>query len=200
MKLIETIRFENGKFENINFHQKRMNESRKYLYGCKISIDLSVVLQPYLINSPESGLHKCRIVYANQIEKVEFTSYQIPSISSLRIIEDNDIDYSFKYLDRSHLENLYQQKGVCDDILIVKNGLVTDTFTANICFYNGKDWVTPSHPLLKGTQSANLLDLERIQTADIRCEDLPHFEKARLINAMIRFEDKLDLEIDHILF
>lgn len=38
-------------------------------------------------------------------------------------IEANDIDYSYKSTDRTELNRLTAQKGDCDDIVIVKNGL-----------------------------------------------------------------------------
>jgi len=246
LKLLETIRFENGKFENLNFHQKRMNESRLTLFGYTDEINLNALLQTSTsllqestleetlrssgfairaegdsdsqsekirIKNPSSlnfqitnlkeherlGLFKCRIIYSNQIEKIEFTPYTIPSIKSLKIVVDNQIEYSHKYLNRAQLHQLYEQKEDCDDILIAKNGLITDTCFANILFYNGKEWVTPAKPLLKGTQRAMLLEKEKIMTANIRVGDLKYFAKARMINAMIRFEDGANIDIDSII-
>ncbi len=148
----------------------------------------------------EKSLIKCRIIYANDIENIEIISYRLPVIRSLKIVTDNEIEYDLKFTDRSRLEQLYNQRDKCDDILIVKNGLITDTYFANILFFNGKEWITPAHPLLKGTQRQYLLETDRIVMADIRPEDLKHFKKARLINAMIRFEDKVDVKTDAICF
>ena len=143
----------------------------------------------------ERTIFKCRITYAKHIEKIEFLPYQIPTISSLKLVINDEIDYSYKFSDRSQLNRLYEKRGDSDDILIVKQGLLTDTSYANVLFYNGKEWLTPTHPLLKGTQRARLLDQEIIRVAEIRLEDLHHFKKARLINAMICFEDALDINI-----
>ena len=44
-----------------------------------------------------------------------------------------------------------------------------------------------------------LLEKEMIKTADIRFYDLHHFKKVRLVNAMIRFEDELDIKIENII-
>jgi 4-amino-4-deoxychorismate lyase len=143
----------------------------------------------------EKTIFKCRITYAKHIEKIEFLPYQIPTISSLKLVMNDEIDYSYKFSDRSQLNRLYKKRGNCDDILIVKQGFITDTSYANVLFYNGKEWLTPTHPLLRGTQRASLLERDRIRVADIRPEDLKHFEKARIINAMIRFEDELDINI-----
>ena len=78
------------------------------------------------------------------------------------------------------------------------NGLITDSSTANLLYYNGNQWLTPTFPLLKGTQRAKLLEQEKIQVADIRPSDLHNFKKVRLINAMLRFEDEIDVLIENI--
>ena len=235
MKLLETILFENGRFENLTYHQKRMNNSRKELFGCDEEIDLFSILQERLLKEGAKsrpsrsrfygflncrqanvirklteaenknridlkGLVKCRIIYSKQIEKIEFIPYQLPIIRSLKIIVDDQIEYNHKYLDRNQLDHLYRQRGDCDDILIVKNGLITDTLFANTVFYDGEDWLTPAKPLLKGTQRARLLEKGIIETADIRAEALKSFEKVRLINAMIRFEDEFEMEVGSLSF
>jgi 4-amino-4-deoxychorismate lyase len=197
MRLIETIRFEDGRFENLAFHQKRMNESRKALFGCTDQIDLYELLHQRTFDE-RKGLQKCRIKYAEEILEVAFSPYVLPSIKSLKVILDNNIDYSFKYDDRSALNQLFSRRNGCDDILIVKNGLVTDSSYANVLFFNGKDWLTPAKPLLNGTQRARLLSDELIKTAEIRLEDMRYFQKLRLINAMIRFEDQIDIPIKKI--
>jgi len=207
LKLLETIRFDNSRFDNLAYHQQRMNRSRKVLLGREDEIDL----KEYFYNSSfqsalgsaiptpnEHRLFKCRLVYSTTIEKVEFFPYHLPKIHSLRLVIDDEIDYSHKYIDRQAIEKLLAKKDDCDDILIVKNGLITDTSFANILFFNGKEWITPAFPLLKGTRRAQLLDEEKIRTADIHIEDLKYFKKARLVNAMIRFEDKVDILVENI--
>ncbi len=213
MKLLETIRFENGRFENLPYHQQRMNRSRKILFEREDEIDLEKYLndESFRIANPKelikSGLSgfairtfKCRLIYSTTIEKTEFLPYQLPEIRSLKLVADDEIEYPHKFLDRKPIEKLLEKKGGCDDILIVRNGLFTDTSFANILFFNGKEWITPAFPLLKGTRRAQLIDEEKIKTADIRIEDLKYFQKARLINAMIRFEDQVDIAIRNILF
>ena len=218
MKLLETIRFENDGFENLDYHQHRMNRSRKMLFRREDEIDLNKYFfkSSFRITNPEERINelsssgfaipmqgkqyivKCRIIYTEQIEKTEFLPYQRPKIRTLKIVADDEIDYLHKFLDRKPIEKLVAKKGGCDDILIVKNGLITDTSFANILFFNGKEWITPALPLLKGTQRARLLDEEKIRPADIRPEDLRYFRKARLINAMICFGDEVDIPVENI--
>ena len=196
MKLLETIRFENGRFANLKLHQQRMNTSRKELFNAS-PIDLFSLLQASTFES-SPGLFKCRIIYSQQIETIEFIPYQIPNIKSLKLVVNDSLDYSHKYLNRKLLEKLFSQKGTCDDIVIVKDGFVTDTSFANVLFFNGKNWLTPAKPLLKGTQRQFLLENEQIGTADIHPSHLKYFQKMRLVNAMIRFEDEVDVEIENI--
>jgi len=201
MKLIETLRFENGDFDNLSLHHHRLNLSRKELFGVKDEIDLGSNLQTEIhsIGFSKTGLQKCRIIYTKKIENIRYLPYQLPEINSLKLVFDNHIDYRYKYFDRSLLENLYSQKGNCDDIMIVKNDLITDSYFANLLFFNGKDWLTPANPLLKGTRRAQMLAGGKIKTADIRVQDLEHLSKVRLINAMIRFEDGFDIPISNVI-
>ena len=196
MKLLETIKYQNGNFSNLSFHQRRMDNALKDLFADRFVIDLQSELEK--TPKPKSWtreLYKCRVIYSEGVDKIEFHPYSFPKINSLKLIEDNTISYSHKYSDRNNLEKLFAQRQECDDILIVKNGLITDTSFCNILFFNGKKWLTPEKPLLIGTQRQFLLDNEIIETANISPADVHNFEKARLVNAMICFEDNLEIEI-----
>ncbi|MBC8320850.1 MAG: aminotransferase class IV [Bacteroidetes bacterium] len=199
MQLIETIRAEKGEFLNLNFHQNRMNNSRMELFNCTDKIDLKSILQNRSSEISTNQLYKCRIIYDTDIKNVEFVPYQLPDINFLKLVKCDEIEYSHKYYNRQQINVLFEQKGTADDIIIVKNGLITDSSFSNLLFYNGKQWLTPAFPLLKGTQRAFLLKQEIILTADIRLDDLLHFIKIRLINAMIKFEDEVDVEIENII-
>ena len=199
--LLETIRFENGAFQNLRYHQERMEASRKALFPNSKTNDLEATLRKEMkarTDISRTGLFKCRVVYDTQIRVIEWIPYNFPKIHSLKMVFSDKIEYSYKYEDRKALNQLFKEKGHADDILIVKNGLITDTSFCNILFYNGKNWITPSFPLLKGTQRRNLLEREYIIPAEITPFDLKNFSKARLINAMIRFEDTLDIDIQDI--
>jgi 4-amino-4-deoxychorismate lyase len=131
-----------------------------------------------------SGLFRCRVSYGQAIEKIEFIKHQYRPVSSLRLVEDNEIDYHLKYTDREKLNSLFEKRGSCDDILIVKNGYITDSLTANVIFFDGKRWWTPDTPLLPGTQRAKLIVEKKIYVAAITPADLKKYDKAGLINAM----------------
>jgi 4-amino-4-deoxychorismate lyase len=183
---IESIKLQNGEFRNLFYHEQRMNRSLKVFCGLTKSVELEKWLQD--ISRPAKGLYKCRIVYDEVSKAVEFIPYEPKPIQSLRIIEHNDISYEFKYLDRKIINQLYALRKDCDDILIVKNGLVTDSSYANIVFKKGKRWYTPRSALLKGTMRSKLVQLNMIREKEIGVEDIMMFEKFKLINAMVEFE------------
>lgn len=191
---LETIRIEEGRACHLPYHNQRMNETRAHL-GLSDGLDLEAVIGDVSIYQQRT---RCRIVYDTEIRSVEFFPYQIRSVKTLRLVEDNQVDYGCKYANRSALNRCFAQRGACDDVLIVQNGDVTDTTIANVAFWNGETWFTPSTPLLKGTMRASLLDSNQIQEAKIRVEDLSHFSRLRLFNAMISFGE-IELPIQSVL-
>lgn len=194
--LFETIRIDNSKICNIEYHNERLNWSRRELFGSENHIDLE-----NLIIIPKDlllGVARCRVSYESEIRKIEFMQYQPRKINSLKIVECNDVNYSFKYDNRSKLNELFELRGDADEILIVKNGFITDTSIANIVFYDGRKWVTPSTPLLKGTQRARLLKEGIIVEDEIRISELEKFNKAIAVNAMLEFNPNNYISIDKI--
>ncbi len=195
--LLETIRYFNGEFDNLNMHSERMNLSRTEMFGTHVgSLSLNDALRKFVSDKVfnRNTVYKCRVIYGKKIENIEFSPYKKPVIKTLKTVYNNNIDYHLKYLNRSPIERLKTLKGTFDDIVIVKDGLITDTSFSNLLFFNGKEWLTPHTPLLKGTRRRQLLENEIVTTAEIRPADLKYFKKIRLINAMIRFEDEVDID------
>ena len=89
-----------------------------------------------------------------------------------------------KYSDRSLINTLFAQRGTCDEIIIIKNGKVTDCSIGNLIFRQGKKWYTPDSPLLLGTQREKLLQEGKIQERTIFQEDIVNFDEIKIINAM----------------
>jgi 4-amino-4-deoxychorismate lyase len=155
------------------------------------------------ISIPEnckSGIFKVRVLYGRSIEKIEIEPYVFRKVQSLKVVRHESVDYHLKYTDRQILQELYAQRGDCDDIIIIKNGFVSDSFTANILFFDGNNWVTPSTPLLKGTKQQFLLDEGIISERKIKEEDINGFQKVGLINAMIDFEEMPVITIEKVCF
>ncbi len=180
--LIETIKCENGRLCNLEFHQRRFSLARKEYFG-----EIDIILLNDVLKIPDdakSGLFKCRVLYSGKIEKIEFLPHNFRSIQSLKLMVDNEIDYHLKYADRERLNQLFEQRGDCDDILIIKNGCISDSYTANPVFWDGQRWWTPDTPLLPGTQRARLLEDGKIKVCRITPADLNKYSKVGLINAM----------------
>lgn len=195
--LIETIKMSGGKLHFMDYHNSRFNSTRLNLFKIKDPIDLVDEIQ--ISEEQSRGIFKCRITYGEHINKIEFEPYIQKKISSLKLVVDNRIDYSFKYANRTHINELFLQKGECEDILIIKNGYVTDSSFANVVFWDGNQWITPSTPLLKGTARDRLIHEKRILEREIKVGDLHNFTKARLVNAMVSIEDSADIFIDKII-
>jgi len=140
-----------------------------------------------------TGLYKLRVIYSDKIEEIEFIPYTLRKIDNVKLIFNDEIDYTYKYLDKNPFNNLLAQKGTCDDIIIVKKGLITDASFANLVFFDGREYHTPSSPLLRGTKREELLDKKVISEKIITPDDLHNYIKAYFINAMI---DLFQLGID----
>jgi len=196
--LVETIKLKDGELFNLQYHKKRMNGALAELFPKAGEIDLQS-----MISIPEdclSGLFKVRVLYGSTIEKIEFEPYSFRTIQSLKVVHHNRIDYHLKYTNRQILQDLFAQRGNCDDIIIVKNGFVTDAFAANLVFFDGQKWVTPTTPLLKGIQRQFMLDQGIVSEQEIGEDDIPAFQKVGLVNAMISFEDMPVIGIEKIIF
>ncbi|HET9053730.1 MAG TPA: aminotransferase class IV [Cyclobacteriaceae bacterium] len=185
-RLLESIRLHNGHFHRLNYHQQRMDQSVNELFDQKNLINLFENLKN--VNPPPTGLYKCRVVYSTHIESVEFIPYAIKPVNRLKAVYEPEIEYSHKFADRTKLNALYNQRQSCDDILIIKNGLVTDASYSNIVFYDGVNRITPDTPLLKGTMRQFLLDTAAIQAAPVPVRDISSFKSFRLINSMLAFD------------
>ena len=110
-------------------------------------------------------------------------------------MEATGLMYGHKYADRQAINTLFARRGAADDILLVRDGLLTDTSYANVALFDGKCWYTPAHPLLEGTQRARLLAEGILHPIDIRPADLPRFESIKLINAMLDWEQTAPIPI-----
>ncbi|WP_370860777.1 aminotransferase class IV family protein [Parabacteroides faecis] len=180
---IETIRIENGKAVNMAFHNYRFNRTRRDIFECNLPVNLADFIQP----GEYTERTRCRVEYQEEVEKVEYLPYTIRPVNSLKIVTSDGLDYTYKSTDRQKLDELFGQRGEADDILIVRDGLLTDTSIANIALWDGSKWETPEVPLLEGTMRASLLGKEMIVPAAIRPQDLSRYSLIRLFNSMIGF-------------
>lgn len=180
--LLETIKIAEGVIANLPYHQDRCDQSRQTLFQSADILNLTSVIQP-----PQTGLYRCRILYGEKLHSIEYIPYVQKEINSLKIVPSN-IDYALKYANRDALNTLLQSNKEVDEVIIEKEGYLTDITIANIAFYDGKQWFTPENPLLKGTMRAKLISEGFLQQREIRKKDLNNYTQVALINAMLGFK------------
>jgi 4-amino-4-deoxychorismate lyase len=195
-RFIETVKIENHESQHIEWHNKRLNETRRHFFGLLPYIDLNDILS--IPADLTESTCKCRILYNKTILSVEYEPYAPKPVHSLRLIEANHLSYDFKWKDRKALEQLLAKRGDADDILIIKNGFITDTSFSNIILLHENTWYTPSTCLLNGTCRQRLLAKGYIKEAIVREKDLNDYSEVRLINAMLDMETTCPLLINNI--
>lgn len=193
-QFVESIKIENGEVKNIALHNERLNLTRFEVLKKTSHIDLRNILTDL---PKEFGMYKCRVIYRENIEKVEYIPYTLPKINSIRMVVADDIEYNYKYADREAIDSI--KKDVTeDDIIIIKQGLVTDCSFTNIAFFDGSKWYTPNTPLLKGTKREKLLKDKVIYERLIKAEDIHSYKSVRLFNAMIEWGE-IELSTEQII-
>jgi 4-amino-4-deoxychorismate lyase len=165
-----------------------MNRSRRELFGARGDIDPLGTLD--IPEEYRAGIVKCRLLYRSEIEAVEFHHYRMKPSNSVRLVFDDNVDYTYKYEDRAHLDRLFAVRGDCDEIIIVRGGFLTDASSANIVLDDGKRLITPDTPLLRGTMRARLLDKGIIAEGRITPDDLGLFVRVHFINAFAEIGDR----------
>jgi 4-amino-4-deoxychorismate lyase len=184
-QLFETIRVEDGRPLNLMYHEERAQRSRREIFGASAPLDFGAAIR--VPAGMQTGVVRCRVTYGETIGDVAFAPYRRRVVISLAIVDAGGLDYAHKYADRSGIDGLLGDVST-DDILIVRGGLVTDASHANVAFFDGSHWLTPSAPLLPGTTRARLIDLGFVRPGRIRPADIRNFEMAALMNAMIGFD------------
>lgn len=179
--LFETIRCKDGLAAHLDYHQKRLESSLQCL-GSATHFDLKTLITP-----PKIGLYRCRFMYDANAYRIEYHPYIFRTISSLRLITNDTIHYPLKYTHRNELNTLFERRGTCDDVLIVKDGILKDTTIANIALFIDGQWLTPQTPLLYGTTRARLIDEGFLIPAVLTPDDLSHAQKVAIMNAMVGF-------------
>lgn len=192
----EVIKVKDGIFYNLPLHQARMQRTTRHFYGKPIELPPLHEMLPFDLRK---GLVKCRITYAGTVISCDFSPYSFKKMDSVAIIEDSLLDYSFKYTDRERLNTHLAQSG-CDEIIIVKNGFLTDASIANLVFENETGLYTPDTFLLWGIKREYLLQKGIIKECPIKLDDIHRYNRLYLINAMMDLEDTISFPIASLVF
>lgn len=180
-RLLETIKIQDGVLQNIIYHNQRFNRSRREFWPNTTPIDLYEHITIPI--NYKLGTVKCRVLYRENIEEIQFVHYHKKAINRIKIA-NTDIDYSFKWEDRSAINELLAANPHYDDVLMVKNGFITDTSYANIILKKDNEFYTPKIPLLKGTKRQHLIDEDILIEKNIKPSDLKKYSAFALINSL----------------
>ena len=162
----ETIKCEDYEIFNLEYHNKRVANT----------IGLNINLQEYIYPLSEELL-RCKVTYNDyEVINVEYFVYKKREINSFKLIFDDKISYSKKYLNRENLDKLFSQKN--------------DSSIANIAILYKNTWITSKNSLLNGTTKNRLLEEKFLIEKEISLDMLKKASKIALMNAMIGFDIK----------
>lgn len=180
-RFLESICFKGGAYQLLELHQQRVNQTFIRFFPQHQPIELRKVL-PEVAGVQRS---KVRLEYEAKKWDIQVNEYSIKRIETLKVISTEEIDYRFKYADRGLLNQLFAQRSGAEDILIAKNGKLTDSYYANVILKKENEWVTPKSCLLKGVKRQWLLNQHIIKEEDIDIRQLKNYSEISLINAML---------------
>ena len=188
---IETIRIQDGHVCHLSDHTDRMRRTADHFgfTAPTLPTDLASLVPDEL----RTGTVRCRVMYDHTLREVTFTPYRRRHIERLFAVDAGTTTYAFKYADRAPLAPPDVPLGASDELLFVREGLLTDTSYTNLVLRRGRELVTPDTFLLDGTCRRRLLRTGQIRTARIRLQDLPTYDELLLINAMMPLREAIRL-------
>ena len=208
LSFIETFMLRGGELIAGELHRERMLRTLRG-QGAETS---STFLQSLLSTSPwqevEAYLTEQQILPATTYRLT--LEYSLAGLSAIRLVPyckrtiralrplplPDGFDYSYKYADRSFFEQMKVELADDEEPLFVRpDGTITDTSFTNILIETEAGYLTPAHPLLKGTQREGLLRAGLIAEADdLTLSTLRSKAKSiLLINALLPLEEALRL-------
>jgi len=194
--LFETIKFINGEFFNLEYHQERVDRAFKEFFRSSVKLNLKKELEKFKFDYKANQIYRIKVIYdASGVKKIEYFEYKQKRVSKIKLVEMPNVNYRYKYLNRDFLNSLNTLEA--DEFIICQNGFLKDTTIANIALFNRElqEWHTPREPLLFGTTLKRYLSKNRLKATDISYLDLKRYSKLALLNAMV---DWLEFDIKRI--
>lgn len=183
-QFLETICILDGVPQHLEWHQQRIHSTIEYFF---LSHHEDWRLEK-LIDVPytfKKGKTRCRVIYNDREISLQYYTYVPRDIQSLKLVEiPGGYDYRYKYAGREVLDTLFERRKKADDVLLTRNGWITDTSVANIAFEKNSRWYTPSLPLLAGTTWKRLISESILIPTPIHRNQLINFNSFRLFNAL----------------
>lgn len=196
--LFETISIENRQASNLSLHQARMDRSYLHQYGTQNPFDLIELFNQLIL--PSAHQLKWRLCYNQHETTSTIDVYRMRSINSLKLVHVSpSFDYAYKYTDRTPFDALKSRNPEADEIIIVKEGLITDSSYSNLILRKGAKLYTPAQPLLKGVQREYLIQNKIIKECDIFAKELFQYSEILLVNAMLPIDNCPKIKVNKIL-
>ncbi len=194
--LFETLLIKDKQVQHVEWHEERYRWSYEAYYNKRaeeslmagVSIDVAC----------KHSLYRLKIAYSDEGKQVTVLPYTPVVTQFLQVVQGDGIDYRMKFSHRACLQRLFAMRGKADDVLIVQNGLITDTSVGNILFYKQGQWFTPAVPLLRGTCRARLLASGVVVTSAITIQTMWEFEAFQVVNALRGFDEACRIPMQHI--
>ena len=188
---IETIRIQDGHVCHLSDHTDRMRRTADHFgfTAPTLPTDLASLVPDEL----RTGTVRCRVVYDHTLREVTFTPYRRRHIERLFAVDAGTTTYAFKYADRAPLARPDVPLEASDELLFVREGLLTDTSYTNLVLRRGRELVTPDTFLLDGTCRRRLLREGVVHTEPVRLHDLPTYDELLLVNAMMPLREAIRL-------
>lgn len=190
---LETISIVNKKPLNLCYHQERIQEVFDEKFPQKKAWEIAELIP----NISEEGWIKLRFVYNDNSFNIELSPYHKKTIQKLIFIDIEHYEYSHKYEDRRFLYELLKLHPEYDEVIMVKNGLVTDATIGNIALEKNGKWYTPQYPLLNGTKRRKLLKEKILIPKNIKKEEIQEYDKIAIINAFLDLEESNILSVSN---
>lgn len=195
---LESVAVYDGQAPLLPYHQARVDRTFAAFYPQQKPLDL---LRLWKKTNFPTGKVKWRIPYNVRKAAPQIKPFPERNIEQLQIVVDDTIEYAYKFTERDRLDALFDQKGDdADEVLILRNGLLTDAYYYNVVVKLGDKLLTPRKPLLPGVMRAYCLGEGLIQPADIRLEDLAEAKGVYLINALHPLERAAFIEREHMIW
>jgi 4-amino-4-deoxychorismate lyase len=187
--VFESIRLDPTGPTHLKQHLLRMQNTAQSLWQCQLDFPL---LAQQIHEHCTDQLQKCRVLYNANEYHIECSAYQPKIIQQMKVAYDDVIDYHYKWTDRYCLTQHLKGLRPYTEVLICKQGLLSDTSYSNIALWNGEEWHTPAAPLFHGIKRKLLIEQGMILEKEINVQEIESYNKVALINAML---DLGDLEV-----
>ena len=205
---IETFMLRGGELIAGELHRERMLRTLREQGADTCSTFLQRLLDPSPWREVEAYLAEQQILPATTYRLT--LEYSLEGFSAIRLVPyckrtirtlrplllPDGFEYSYKYADRSVFEQMKAELADDEEPLFVRpDGTITDTSFTNVLIEAEAGYLTPAHPLLKGTQREGLLRAGLIAEADdLTLSTLRSKAKSiLLINALLPLEEALRL-------